>query len=489
MSIMESMRSGSESASMQIVVAMAVVAFMFWGVGPQGDTTAAVVTVNGEQIMDTEFRRAYSNEERYREDAYGRVLSDPEKEQLRNQVKDQLVEREVIRQQAEGLGLVVSDSEVARQVADIPAFQDDDGVLDIDLYARYLKRIGYTRSGFEERRRDDLLRLKLRQLIYMGATVSEPVVRDSYVEANTKLDLQTVRVRPTMFYSKIEVSEEDVTAWLADNAEKAKEIYDRDFERLYNHPEEVQVSLIQLAISNDGQGAAELLPRMRDIKKAAEEGGDFTALAKKWSEDRSAAKGGDLGMRPLSRFDGDEIDALRDLEIGAVSKVLPSESEIKLFRLDGRKEASVELLEDVQRDIATQALKEERAPAMAAELAEEQVLKQWREAGGVPNALLEEAGLVATGTGLISAKGTGGPFEPPAEMLKAASAAEVGAVLDDVYEADGVLWLGSLSQRVEADMEQYEREKDQIRESALAERRSRFFQAWISDAVEKADIQ
>lgn len=489
MSIMESMRAGSESASMQIVVAMAVVAFMFWGVGPQGDTTAAVVVVNGKQIMDTEFRRAYSNEERYREDAYGRVLSDPEKEQLREQVKGQLVEREVIRQQAEGLGLVVSDGEVARQLAEIPAFQDDDGVLDIDLYARYLKRIGYTRSGFEERRRDDLLRSKLRQLIYMGATISEPVVRDSYVEANTKLDLQTVRVRPTMFYDKIEVLDEDVSSWLADNADKAKEIYDRDFERLYNHPEEVQVSLIRLPISTDGEGAAELLPRMREIKTAADEGGDFGELVKKWSEDRSVANGGDLGMRPLSRFDSDEIDALRDLEIGEISKVLPSESEVKLFRLDGRKEASVELLEDVQRVIATQALKEERAPAMAADLAEEQVLKQWRETGEVPTALLEEAGLVATGTGLISAKSTGGPFEPPVEMLKDASTADIGEVLEQVYELDGVLWLGSLSQRVDADMEQYEREKEQIRELALAERRSRFFQAWISDAVQQANIQ
>jgi peptidyl-prolyl cis-trans isomerase D len=474
---------------MQIIVAMAVIAFMFWGVGPQGDTTAAVVSVNGTKIMDTQFRRAYSNAERYREDAYGRVLSDPEKEQLRQQVQDQLVESEVIRQEAENLGLVVSDSEVAKQVAAIPAFQAENGVLDIDLYTRYLKRIGYTRSAYEERRRDDLLREKLRQLIYMGATVSEPVVRDSYVEENTKLDLQTVRVRPTMFYSKIEVTAEDAATWLAENGDKAKEIYNRDFERLYNHPEEVQVSLIRLAIMTDGEGAAELLPRMRKIKEELDGGADFVELARKWSEDRSVVKDGDLGMRPLSRFDSNEIDVLRDLEIGSLSRVLPSETEIKLFRLDARKEATVALLEDVKLDIAKQALKEERAPSLAAELAEEQLLKEWLEAGDVPTAVLDENGLVATGTGLISAKPTGGPFEPPIEMLKAARVAGVGEVLNEVYEADGVLWLGALSQRVEADMEQYERDKDQIRESVLAERRAAFFQGWVADAIDRAEVQ
>jgi len=228
---------------------------------------------------------------------------------------------------------------------------------------------------------------------------------------------------------------------------------------------------------------------MRKIKEELEGGADFADLAKKWSEDRTAGKGGDLGMRPLSRFDSDEIDALRDLEIGGLSRVLPSDSEIKLFQLAARKDASVELFEDVQVDISRQALKEERAPAMAAALAEDQVLKTWLEAGDVPTSVLEENNLVATGTGLISAKPTGGPFEPPVEMLKAASTAEIGEVLKEVYEADGVLWLGALTQRVDADMEQYEREKEQIHESTLAERRSKFFSAWIADAVERAEVQ
>ena len=405
MSILESMRTGSDSASMQIILAMVVIAFMFWGVGPQGDTTSVAVEVNGTKIMNTEFSRAYSNAERYQENNIGRVMSDPEKEELRKRVREQLIEAEVIRQQAENLGLVVSDTEVAKEVTSIPSFQDDQGILDLELYTRNLKRMGYTRSAFEERLRDDLLREKLRQLVFMGATVSEPVVRDSYIESNTQLDLQTLRVRPTMFYAKLDVSEDDAKVWLGDNAEKAKEIYDRDYERLYNHPEQVRVRMIRLAIKTDGQGAAELLPRMRSIKEEIEGGADFGQLAQKWSEDRSAEKGGDLGLRPLSRFDSVELEAIRDLNIGDLSKVITDESEIKLYRMEERTEAWVETLEDVQVAIATQALKEVRAPARAAELVEQEILPAWKEAGEAPEALLDEHGLVVSTTGLISSKG------------------------------------------------------------------------------------
>jgi hypothetical protein len=349
--------------------------------------------------------------------------------------------------------------------------------------------MGYTKSSFEERLRDDLLREKLRQLVFMGATISEPVVRDSYVESNTQLDLKTLRVRPTMFYSKIDVSDEDATGWVTENPEKAKEIYDRDYERRYNHAEEVRVSMIRLQIKTDGQGAAELLPRMRTLKEELDGGADFATLAKKWSEDRTAEKGGDLGMRPLSRFDADEIEAVRDLEIGGISKTLTSGGDIKFYRLEGRQDASVEIFDDVKNAIAKQSLKEERAPAMAAELAEEKLLTVWKETGEAPQALLDEHGLVASTTGLIPAKGGSGPFQPPSEMMKAAKVAGIGSVLPEVYEAEGVLWIGALTQRVDADMATYELEKEQIREVALSERRVSFFQSWVADAVARAAVQ
>ena len=74
-------------------------------------------------------------------------------------------------------------------------------------------------------------------------------------------------------------------------------------------------------------------------------------------------------------------------------------------------------------------------------------------------------------------------------MLKAATVSEVGSVLPEVYEADGVLWLGALIQRVDADMERYESEQEKIREIALSERRVAFFQSWVEDAVSSAVVR
>ena len=43
---------------------------------------------------------------------------------------------------------------------------------------------------------------KLRQLVFMGATISEPVLKEAYVENNTRINLTYVRIRPTSFYDK-----------------------------------------------------------------------------------------------------------------------------------------------------------------------------------------------------------------------------------------------------------------------------------------------
>ena len=72
MGVMESMRSSSDSTLMQIVMVLVVLSFIGWYAVPQGDKASIVATVNGERIMDTEYRQLSSPAKARREAESGR---------------------------------------------------------------------------------------------------------------------------------------------------------------------------------------------------------------------------------------------------------------------------------------------------------------------------------------------------------------------------------------------------------------------------------
>ena len=487
MSILEQLRSGSDSAGMQVIMALVVVSFVFWYVRPAGDKSQVVAEVNGTRIMDTEYSRMYRDEERNREYRYQRALSDPEKQQLQDEVKNTLIQNEVLLQEADQLGVEVSDTEIAQYLLDIESFYDENGDWDPALYERFLKRRRVSRSDFEADLRADMVREKLKSLVFMGATVSAPVVRDAYIAANTAFDITYVRVRPSAFFDDVEVTAEDRSAWAEENEDRIREIYERDFDLKYNHPQEVQVLMIHLAVKQDGVGVADLLPRMRKIREEIEAGADFGEMARKWSEHPSALQGGDLTLKSVTDLSEDIVDAVVDLGVGDVGEVKPNDAWVRLYKLEQRKDAYVDGLDEVTDSIIEQTIREERAPVLAATLSEE-LLAQWKENGNVPEVLLSEKGLISNTTGMI--KGAeGARFGPPKEMLGAAQLATADSVLPQVYESAGVLWVGQVTAREEPDMDAFEADKEEIREQTLVQRRISFYQGWVTDLVAQADVR
>ena len=166
MGILEQMRSGSDSTFMQVVLAMVVVAFVGMYVRPTGERAGLVATVNGTRIMDTELGPIYQNRVAMMERDLKRVLSDAEQKQVREEVKQALIEKEVVLQEARRLGLEVSDDEVGREIAQ--QFVDRNGKFSVENYERRLKQYRITKDAFQENIREDLLQGKLRELAFMG---------------------------------------------------------------------------------------------------------------------------------------------------------------------------------------------------------------------------------------------------------------------------------------------------------------------------------
>lgn len=486
MSILESMRSGTDSTAMQVVLALVLVSFVFWYAQPNGDTTKVVATVNGTRIMDTDLTRAY----RQAAQRYDRSLSDDEAAALQERVRQQLIDDEVLRQEAHHLGLTVSDTEIARELLKIKIFKNEQGLFDQRIYAQWLRRNAYaSRSDFEEQLRNDILRSKLRQLVYLGVTVSEPALKQAFIEQNTRVDIQYARIRPQAFRDDVKVSDAGIDAFIKDSMARVKAVYDADFSRLYDIPGKVKLTMIRFQLRDDGPGAADLRPRLEKLAKQIQGGADMADLARRYSEDASAAKGGDLGEMAVPQLSTPVASAIENLKPGELGDIVVEDNHVDVYRLDEREAAHIIPIEDVQKKIAEGLIRQDRAPALAADFAEK-VLAQWKADGKAPDELLKGQQISAASTGPIPISG-GQPsaFSPPDEMLQAAAQKKKGTVLPEVYSSGDTLWVGEVADRKEADLDMLRDDHDMVREMVLAKKRQQFYQGWMDSLVAQADVQ
>lgn len=487
MALMEQLRSGTDSTFMQVILALVAVSFIGWFAAPQGDMAQTVATVNGEMILDTEFFQRYRMAERQQ----GGNLDDTQREQLRAQVKQQLIQEAVVLQEAEKLGLVVSDREVARELLGISAFQKD-GKFDEERYQASLRAQRLTRAAFEDTLRRDLLRRKLRVMVFQGASISEPVLRDAFVKEQTRIDLEYVRIRPAVLADQVPVTDEEVATFLVEDADRVTAAYKRDFKRLYDVPDKVGLLVVRLEKKDDGEDEAARLDSIRAELEAKPEGMGFSehwaAVASRWSEDGSVVNGGDMGNLAVTQLSKDVQEALKDLELNTLSATVETAKDLRVFAVTSREAGREIPQEEVQNTIAKRLIGEERAPEFAKTFAQATV-DAWASSGSLNLADLESKGLRPSSTGPVSLVPEPGTLNPPRAMLVAADAAKPGDVLPGVYPSEGVIWIGKLSDRQEADMSLYETEKSQVREMVLSQRRRAFYENWINDVVASADIK
>jgi peptidyl-prolyl cis-trans isomerase D len=481
-SVLDRLRSGSDSTFVQLLLGGVLVSFVvYYGQNRTGNKGRVVATVNGHAIQDVELNRAYDRAERN----MGGGLSQEEKDQLQATVTQQLIREEVLRQQAHAMDLEVSDTEIARDIFNTPFFQDEGGKFDDKIYANVLRRMGMSQAEFEARNHDDLLRAQVRDLAWLGGTVTDAGVRAAWTEQQTTVDIEYVRVTETAFRDDVDLAPEKVTTFETENKERIEQAYQADFDRLYNHPEQVSMHMIRLPVRQDGVLAADLAVRLEAARARIEGGAPFETVARELSEDPSAAGGGDLGEVPVTALDSAVATALTDVQPGGMA-VVTEETEVKLVRVDARSPAHVVALDEVRDTIAKQLMADDDAPRAAAKYAED-LLAAWKDAGAPPQDKILAQGLTLDDTGPVPARPTrqAGLFSPPDDLIKEAAHAAPGA-LSKVYEYQGVWWVAALKERTDPDMSKFDEQKADIREQVLLGRRAMFALAWTRGVVAEA---
>jgi peptidyl-prolyl cis-trans isomerase D len=371
------------------------------GSGQDGATlTDAVATVDGREISVADFQRTYQSQIQMYRSAYGGNISEQMLKQLGidQQILQQMVDEQASLAEAARQGIDVSDSELAARIVSYPSFQENGQFIGHDRYAALLRmsRPPMTPEEFERGLRDSVTVEKLRAAITQWITVTDQDVEQEFQRRNEKVKLEVVSVGIDSFRPKVTVTDAELGTYFEANKEKYRlgekrkiryvlvdidvlrgtvKPTEREISRSYNDgielystPEQVRASHILL--KTEGKKEDEVKAKAEQILKEAKAGGDFAALAKKYSEDEASAKnGGDVDFFARGRMDPAFEEAAFALQPGQISDLVKSQFGFHIIKVTDKKAGTVRSLDEVRPQIIDQ-LTFEKAQSKATDMAE-----------------------------------------------------------------------------------------------------------------------
>ncbi len=491
MSVLSNMRNMTESGSMKVVLGIVVLVFVFWGIGNQNSPTSTVlVEINGVRVTDTTYQKRMRDVVRSRRGS----LSQEEQDALGNQVLNSLILEEIMRQEADRLGLQVSGEEIARAILHYDIFKDEDGKFSPELYERYLKRYGTRKGTFEVEMRDEMVRDKLLTLSMFAVDVDDDQVRDYWKASNTTMDLDFVRISPMVFYDDIQPQQSELDAFIAEFGPEISARYKELFESRYHFPPRASVRTILLRNDLGGSDDKSLKALMDDIIGQIDGGQDFSVLARKYSEHPTAAFGGRLGQVVRDQLAPEVAASIfgqedQPIDNTGLREPVQTEAGLQLIYVDEILPEKTITEDEARHDLAVGMLKEKRAPELASAFAQD-LLAAWKAAGDPPMEKLESQGLKLNAVDSITlADQEIGQLRDVPQVLEDLETAVAGQVLDKVYHSGDAWFVVRLKEKLEPNPSEFETERAAIEAQLLVMEQASFIQDWRDDLVARAHIE
>jgi len=170
---------------MWAIVVLITVTFLFFGIYPSDIGGKAVAKVGGDVISSDEYNRVYQNLYQNYRDLLKDQMNDTFAKSLKSQALQELIVSRLFVQEAERIGLRVSDEELQASIMKMPSFSQG-GKFNRIAYENILERINMTPAVFEASQRELLLRQKLERLVRDGVVVTESELAAAYRQKNPK---------------------------------------------------------------------------------------------------------------------------------------------------------------------------------------------------------------------------------------------------------------------------------------------------------------
>ena len=301
------------------------------------------------------------------------------------QVGQQLVQQQVLLEEAEHLGINATSDDVVNYLHSGPTgaviFPNGKYIGDQQYAALVNNRLNISVAEFEDNIRRDIVLQRLRALVTAGVSVSDQEVRSQYLKDNIKIKFDYAVLSGDDLRKTINPSDADLEAYFKKNvvryanavpeqrrityfaftpnelpggvpqpSQQEIQSYYTQHQSEYSAPETATSRhiLIKLAPNADAKTDAAAKAKAEDVLKQIQGGGSFADLAKKYSDDPgSKDTGGELGPSQRGRMVPEFDNAIFTQKIGD-TKIVKSQFGYHVVQVESRQSAHVQALSEVQ---------------------------------------------------------------------------------------------------------------------------------------------
>lgn len=390
------LRKRAQSPLIQGLVLVIAVVFIFWGFGGnQGNNQTAVATVNKVNITYQDYVQAYNQATENFRQQFGGKLPPALMEQMgiKQQVLNELIQSELLRQGGEEIGVRVSDLVAQEKIKKMEVFHEK-GRFNQQRYEDLLARNRMTPTVFENSIKSDLRTQRVIDDIAGFALVPDYEVDRWLAYSEEEIKLNYVQLNVADFEKNVVIQDDELSTWFAakkknyqseakirlkyltfnvkknldqvkPDEEEIRTLYESRKES-YQQPEQRHARHILLK-TNEGDTEA---VRTEKKKKAEEvlqlartEGSNFSELAKEYSEGPTKERGGDLGFFAQGRMVPAFDQAIFALQPEEISEVVETQFGYHIIKLEEIRPATVRTFEEVRDNLAV-TLQKQQAKAL-----------------------------------------------------------------------------------------------------------------------------
>ena len=300
------------------------------------------------------------------------------------QVAQQLIQQQVLLQEAHRMGITATDADVLHYLQSGPTGQvifPKGKFIGQTAYAQLVnERLNMSIAAFEQDIKDNIAIQRLQALVTASVSVSDKEVRDQYLKQAVKIKFDYAVISSADLEKTINPSDSDLEAFFKKNAaryaaavpEQRKITYfaftpsdvpggmaqpsQQQIQAYYSQhqtdftvPEEARSRhiLISVPAGADAKADAAAKAKAEDVLKQLKAGGDWTAIAKKDSDDPgSKDKGGELGFAQRKTMVPEFDNAIFTQKIGDI-QIVKSQFGYHVVQVEDRHEAHAQAINEV----------------------------------------------------------------------------------------------------------------------------------------------
>lgn len=421
--VLSLMRRHAKSWLIKFLIGMIAVVFIFYfGYSFTSRNGVKIAYVNGDPISGMEYQKTYRRLLEALQRDYKSVWSENliEVFDLRNRALENLINGKLVSQEAQKIGLDITEKEIQDEILAYPAFQYR-GRFDESRYRALLSQNRMKPEDFEASIAQGLLQRKLRQFLMTFTPVTEQEVLDQYTFSNQKVKISFVQFQPKNFEKSVALEPQATESYFEEHKEEYRvpekikiayitidpnafknevsitdqqvEDYYEDNREMFEQEKEVRARhiLFKLDPNAPEEEVAKVREKASRVLKKARGGDDFANLAKKYSEGPTAQKGGDLGYFSKGRMAKPFEEASFKMKKGEISELVRTRFGYHIIKAEDVKEARARTLEEVRGEIkktltnmASMDLAHEKALSLIDQMPYEVDLNEYAERHKVP---------------------------------------------------------------------------------------------------------